>query len=96
MRERIFDAARRAGPDPAEITLVYNMQFRLDGGADGSPQVVSASGDHVVGRVMSFIALGFTAMNLIAAVPNRRHRSSVWCRRYCRSCATSSEVVSGP
>jgi alkanesulfonate monooxygenase SsuD/methylene tetrahydromethanopterin reductase-like flavin-dependent oxidoreductase (luciferase family) len=30
MRERIFGAARSVGRDPSEITLVYNIDFRID------------------------------------------------------------------
>ncbi len=65
MSARIFDAAHAAGRDPQEITLAYNMEFRLDDRARPSRDIVSGSTTDVAEQLVSFAALGFTAMNFI-------------------------------
>lgn len=69
MRERIFDAARAARRNPKEITLVYNMEFRLGEAADLPPHVVSGFPSEMIEQLGSFVALGFSAMNFIPAGP---------------------------
>ncbi|MDQ3915264.1 MAG: LLM class flavin-dependent oxidoreductase [Actinomycetota bacterium] len=63
MRERIFEAARSAGRDPDEITLVYNVDFRIDDNAVQEPGVVTGSPEKIAERLTSFGDLGFSAMN---------------------------------
>lgn len=64
MRDRIFEAARSVGRDPNEITLAYNVDFRIQETAFSEPGVVSGSPQQVAEQLLSFTALGFTAMNL--------------------------------
>lgn len=67
MRERIFDAARAAGRDPRAITLVYNIDFRIDEKGTEDPGVVSGSPGQIAERLLGFAALGFSAMNFSPA-----------------------------
>jgi alkanesulfonate monooxygenase SsuD/methylene tetrahydromethanopterin reductase-like flavin-dependent oxidoreductase (luciferase family) len=68
MRNRIIDAAHAAGRDPGDITLVYNMEFRV-GGTDVQSHVVAGSAKDVAEQLEGFRALGFAAMNFIPAGP---------------------------
>ncbi|MGI8407242.1 MAG: LLM class flavin-dependent oxidoreductase [Actinomycetota bacterium] len=68
MREVIFEAADGAGRDPAELTLAYNMEFRI-GEMPDSPYIVSGSPQQVAEHLASFANLGFTAMNFSPAGP---------------------------
>ena len=70
MRDRIFVAAERAGRDPNEITLVYNMEFRIGDDVDVPSHVVTGSVDEVAEQLKSFTALGFTAMNFAPSGPD--------------------------
>ncbi len=70
MRDRIFEAAREAGRDPAEITCVYNLDIRIDDNPVDEPGVVSGPADQVVDRLLGFRALGFTAMNFCPSGPD--------------------------
>jgi alkanesulfonate monooxygenase SsuD/methylene tetrahydromethanopterin reductase-like flavin-dependent oxidoreductase (luciferase family) len=63
MRERIFDAARSAGRDPEDITLAYNLNFRIQESRGSRTGAVTGSPTHVAEQLTSFIALGFSAMN---------------------------------
>ena len=65
MRERILEAARKAGRDPAEITCVFNVEVRIDGAADDEPSVISGSADEVAERLAGFLGLGFSALNFM-------------------------------
>lgn len=69
MRDTIFTAARDAGRDPNEITLVYNMEFRLGNGIDLPAHVVGGSAEQLVDQLKNFAELGFSAMNFIPAGP---------------------------
>ena len=69
MRERVLDAAEQAGRDPSEITCVYNMEVRVEEGADTEPDVVSGSADAVAERLAGFVELGFSAFNFMPAGP---------------------------
>jgi len=66
MRERILNAASKAGRDPDEITCVFNVEVRIGGGAAGDdPDVVSGSADEVAERLAGFLGLGFQALNFM-------------------------------
>jgi alkanesulfonate monooxygenase SsuD/methylene tetrahydromethanopterin reductase-like flavin-dependent oxidoreductase (luciferase family) len=65
MRDRILAAARKAGREPEEITCVYNLEVRVDERADPDPSVVSGPSGAVAERMIGFLELGFTAMNLM-------------------------------
>ncbi|MDP9069283.1 MAG: LLM class flavin-dependent oxidoreductase [Actinomycetota bacterium] len=67
MRNRIFEAARSAGRRPDEITLAYNLDFRIQDAGFSEEGVVSGSAKHVAEQLISFTDLGFTAMNFSPA-----------------------------
>jgi probable F420-dependent oxidoreductase len=71
MRERVLAAARQAGRDPGEITCAYNLEVRVDEHASARPSVVSGPPDAVTERLLGFLELGFTALNLIPAGPGK-------------------------
>jgi probable F420-dependent oxidoreductase len=72
MRERVLAAAQQAGRDPGEITCAYNLEVRVDEHATGaSPSAVSGPPDAVTERLLGFLELGFTALNLIPAGPGK-------------------------
>jgi probable F420-dependent oxidoreductase len=71
MRERVLAAARQAGRDPGEITCAYNLEVRVDEHAGARPSVVSGPPDAVTERLLGFLELGFTALNLIPAGPGK-------------------------
>ena len=65
MRERIVEATRRAGRDPAEITCVYNVEVRVDESAAAAPDVVAGPAEAVVERLREFVGLGFSGFNFV-------------------------------
>jgi probable F420-dependent oxidoreductase len=65
MRDRILAAARESGREPEEITCVYNLEVRVIERADPDPSVVSGPSGAVAERMIGFLELGFTAMNLM-------------------------------
>lgn len=67
MRDRIFEAARSAGRNPGDITLAYNLDFRIQETRSSEPGVVTGSPRRVAEELISFVALGFTAMNFSPA-----------------------------
>jgi len=69
MRDRIFEAARDAGRDPRVITLVYNMNFRVDEKAEERPEAVTGSPQKIADQLGGFTELGFTAMNFSPVGP---------------------------
>jgi alkanesulfonate monooxygenase SsuD/methylene tetrahydromethanopterin reductase-like flavin-dependent oxidoreductase (luciferase family) len=69
MRERVLGAARAAGRRPEEITCCYNLEVRVDERGDARPTVVSGSADAVAERLLDFVKLGFSALNLMPAGP---------------------------
>lgn len=70
MRDRIMDAAMKAGRNPEAITCVYNVDVRV--GSDPTPDfVVSAPADELAERLTSFMGLGFNAINLVPFGPER-------------------------
>jgi probable F420-dependent oxidoreductase len=71
MRERVLGAAREAGRAPEEITCVYNIEVRVDDRVEPDPSIVSGSPDSVADRLVGFLGIGFSALNLIPAGPGR-------------------------
>lgn len=69
MRDRIFQAALDAGRAPDELQLVYNLEFRIGRGDGLPPHVVGGDAREVRERLLSFVDLGFSAMNFIATGP---------------------------
>ncbi|MDQ3618873.1 MAG: LLM class flavin-dependent oxidoreductase [Actinomycetota bacterium] len=67
MRDRIFEAAHTAGRDTNEITLAYNLDFRIQETAFSEPGVVTGLPQQMAEQLLSFVALGFTAMNFSPA-----------------------------
>lgn len=70
MRERIFGSAIASDRNPDDITLVYNMEFRIDDLSDDRTHVVAGSPQQVADQLASFTELGFTAMNFVPAGPD--------------------------
>ncbi|HEV3474948.1 MAG TPA: LLM class flavin-dependent oxidoreductase [Actinomycetota bacterium] len=64
MRERILTAAEGADRDPSDITAVYNLDVRVDGGSDAPDWVVAGSPEAITERLLGFMKLGFSAFNL--------------------------------
>jgi probable F420-dependent oxidoreductase len=71
MRDRIIAAAREAGRQPEDITCVYNLEIRVAEPADPEPSVVSGPPGAVAERLIGFLELGFTAMNLMPIGPGQ-------------------------
>lgn len=63
MRDRIFKAARSAGRNPEDITLAYNLDFRVQETRSSEPGVVTGSPQQLADQLINFVRLGFTAMN---------------------------------
>ena len=63
---------KTAGRDPSEITCAYNVEVRVDERPDPEPgrSVVWGAPYAVAERLIGFTALGFTAMNVMAAGPD--------------------------
>jgi probable F420-dependent oxidoreductase len=75
MRERVLAAAREAGRQPEDITCVYNIDVRVDEGAEEPPSVVSGPAEVVAERLSGFLELGFTAMNLFLVGPAQEEQA---------------------
>jgi probable F420-dependent oxidoreductase len=69
MRKRILAVARDAGRQPDEITCVYNLTIRVDERVNARPSVVWGPPEAVAERLVSFLHIGFTALNLIPVGP---------------------------
>jgi len=71
LRERVLEAAREAGRDPAEITCAYNVDVRPGAPAAGDePTVVSGSPEAITERLAGFLDLGFDALNFMVSGPD--------------------------
>jgi alkanesulfonate monooxygenase SsuD/methylene tetrahydromethanopterin reductase-like flavin-dependent oxidoreductase (luciferase family) len=70
MRERVLEAARKAGRDLSEITCAYNVEVRVDGEASGDPAVLSGPPEALVERLSGFAAAGFSAFNFMLSGPD--------------------------
>jgi alkanesulfonate monooxygenase SsuD/methylene tetrahydromethanopterin reductase-like flavin-dependent oxidoreductase (luciferase family) len=68
-RERILDAAVRAGRAPEAIACVYNLEVRI-GARDPDESVVSGEPSEIVERLLGFVELGFSGMNFIVGGPD--------------------------
>lgn len=75
MRRRVLAAAREAGRDPGAITCAYNVAVRVDEEARPQPSMVSGSPAAVSEQLAGFVAIGFTALNLIPAGPDAREQA---------------------
>jgi alkanesulfonate monooxygenase SsuD/methylene tetrahydromethanopterin reductase-like flavin-dependent oxidoreductase (luciferase family) len=69
MRDRIFQAALKAGRRTEEITCAYNVVVRVDEHADPQPSTVSGSPTTVIERLRGFLGMGFTALNFMPEGP---------------------------
>ena len=69
LRQRVIDAARAAGRDPAEISCIYNVEVRV-GDRDDDPTVVSGPPEAVAARLREFAELGFSGFNFMLAGPD--------------------------
>jgi probable F420-dependent oxidoreductase len=74
MRDRVLTAAREAGRDPEEITCVYNLDVRVDEGAEQEPSVVVGPPDAVVERLRELAAIGFSALSFLPAGPDQQEQ----------------------
>lgn len=70
MRDRIFGSARASKRDPADITLVYNIDFQITDRAPGRGGVLTGAPEEIAEQLSNFAALGFSAMNFSPAGPN--------------------------
>ncbi|HZD74249.1 MAG TPA: LLM class flavin-dependent oxidoreductase [Actinomycetota bacterium] len=70
MRDRVFEAARRAGRQTADITCAYNVVVRVDEHADARPSTVSGSPTAVIQQLRGFLDMGFTALNFMLDGPD--------------------------
>jgi alkanesulfonate monooxygenase SsuD/methylene tetrahydromethanopterin reductase-like flavin-dependent oxidoreductase (luciferase family) len=71
MRDKVLQAAHRAGRDPGEVTCAYNVEVRV--GTDvRNPQIVSGTPEQLVGQLLAIAELGFTAMNLALVGPGEQ------------------------
>jgi alkanesulfonate monooxygenase SsuD/methylene tetrahydromethanopterin reductase-like flavin-dependent oxidoreductase (luciferase family) len=64
MRDRIFAAARAAGRDPSELTLVYNVDVHAGRDRDLPPHVIQGSGEEIAEALAGFREIGFRGVNL--------------------------------
>jgi alkanesulfonate monooxygenase SsuD/methylene tetrahydromethanopterin reductase-like flavin-dependent oxidoreductase (luciferase family) len=69
LRGRVLAAAEAAGRDPAEVTCAYNVGVRVDERAGAGPSAVAGAPGAVTERLLGFLRLGFTALNLIPVGP---------------------------
>lgn len=69
MRDRIWAGANAAGRDPAEITLAYNLEVRVDEKASPDRAEVTGSPHAVVEQLTAFLGLGFTVINFMPLGP---------------------------
>jgi probable F420-dependent oxidoreductase len=70
MRERVRDAARRAGRDPDEIACVYNLEVRVDKRPVERPGLVTGPPGVVADRLEQLGRIGFSAFNVVPAGPD--------------------------
>ena len=70
MRERLLEAARKAGRDPGDITCAYNVEVRIDEHAAPEPHVVVGAPGAVIETLTRFVQLGFSALNFMVGGPD--------------------------
>ncbi len=81
MRDRILEAAEEAGRDAEAITCCYNLDVRIDEEANEPEHVVAGSVEQVVERLAGFVAMGFTAFNLLPVGPGRDEQLELLTKR---------------
>jgi len=69
MRQRVLAAAEAAGRDPAANRCVYNVVVRVDERAGQGPALVAGTPEAVTERLLGFLGLGFTGLNLMPSGP---------------------------
>jgi probable F420-dependent oxidoreductase len=69
MRERVMAAAEAAGRDPAELRCIYNVVVRVDPSAPPDAARVTGDAEAVTERLLGFLRLGFTGLNLMPSGP---------------------------
>jgi alkanesulfonate monooxygenase SsuD/methylene tetrahydromethanopterin reductase-like flavin-dependent oxidoreductase (luciferase family) len=72
-RERILEAAARAGRSPEAIACIYNLEVRI-GSKDPDDSVVSGEPSEIFERLLGFVELGFSGMNFIVGGPDAREQ----------------------
>jgi alkanesulfonate monooxygenase SsuD/methylene tetrahydromethanopterin reductase-like flavin-dependent oxidoreductase (luciferase family) len=71
MRERVLEAARAAGRDPAAITCALNLSVHVGPARDtDDPDLISGTPEAIAERLRALHALGFTTFNFMARVPD--------------------------
>ena len=80
MRDRVMRAARDAGRDPDAITSVYNVDVRVDDGADTPDFVISGSAAELAATLAGFARLGFDAMNFCPFGPAQDEQAELLAR----------------
>jgi probable F420-dependent oxidoreductase len=70
MRGRVLAAAKEAGREPEEITCVYNVDVRVEEGAEVESFVIAGSAEELTDKLVGFTRLGFTAVNFCPFGPD--------------------------
>ncbi|MDQ2874036.1 MAG: LLM class flavin-dependent oxidoreductase [Actinomycetota bacterium] len=65
MRQRVLDAAQRAGRDPAQITCALNLSVRLASTDHRDADQLEGTPAKIADGLRHYIGLGFTAFNFI-------------------------------
>jgi probable F420-dependent oxidoreductase len=65
MLERVRDAARASGREPAELTYVLNSQVSVDDGAKERTDALVGPPERIAERLAGYAAMGFDAFNFI-------------------------------
>jgi alkanesulfonate monooxygenase SsuD/methylene tetrahydromethanopterin reductase-like flavin-dependent oxidoreductase (luciferase family) len=69
MRQRVLEAADRAGRNPDDILCVYNVGIRVGGAPEDRPGVVTGPSQRVAERLVEFTRMGFRAFNFLVEGP---------------------------
>jgi alkanesulfonate monooxygenase SsuD/methylene tetrahydromethanopterin reductase-like flavin-dependent oxidoreductase (luciferase family) len=69
MRQRMLEAARDAGRDPAEISCIYNLEVRVGEPRGARPFLISGNPEVMADRLLGLLRLGFSGLNFIAVGP---------------------------
>ncbi|MEU9890799.1 LLM class flavin-dependent oxidoreductase [Sphaerisporangium sp. NPDC051011] len=87
MRERIVRAAAGVGRDPADVTCVYNVSFRIGGPASDDPGVVAGPAQEVAERLAG---TGFTSFNFTPSGPDHRRQAELLAEQVLPALRTAS------
>lgn len=77
MRERVRDAARQAGRNPAALRYIYNVTIRVGHSREPKTKVVSGSADELVEQLVGFLDVGFDGMNFVTIGPDHEEQSTL-------------------